>query len=205
MLNKLKDNNIPYQLIIAINELGFIGLDNKLPWKCPEDLKHFKKLTNNCIVIMGSKTFESLKCEPLTNRYNIVLTSEPERYKHIEETHGNVSFFSSYQQVEQFVGSILYIYDGVFILGGANVYEHFLTYENFDQILAVAHVSVIKDKTIGDRGITFTHIIEKLLPEYHNDEEPFKKLIEKFITVEDKGSFMYYKIKNRSGFFEEEN
>lgn len=205
MLNKIKYNKIPYQLIIAINELGFIGLDNKLPWNCPEDLKHFKKITNNSIVIMGSNTFESLKCKPLINRYNIVLTSAPEKYKHIEETHGNVSFFSSYQQVEQFVGSIINIYDGVFIIGGANVYEHFLTYENFDQILAVAHVSVIKDKTIGDRGITFTHIIEKLLPEYHNDEEPFKKLIEKFVTIEDKGSFVYYKIKNRSGLFEEEN
>ena len=163
MLNKIIDNNIPYQLIIAINELGFIGLDNKLPWNCPEDLKHFKKLTNNCIVIMGSKTFESLKCKPLTNRYNIVLTSEPERYEHIKETHVNVSFFSSYKIIEQFVASILNIYDGVFILGGLSIYEHFLSENNISLFLAVAHVSVIKDKTIGDVGISFTSIADEML------------------------------------------
>lgn len=205
MLNKIKYNKIPYQLIIAINELGFIGLNNKLPWNCPEDLKHFKKITNNSIVIMGSKTFESLKCKPLTNRYNVVLTSEPERYKHVEETHDNVSFFSSYPQVEQFVSSIINIYDGVFILGGANMYEYLLSNNNFEHIIAIAHVSIIKDKTIGDRGITFTHIVDKLLPEYYDDKESFTQLVEKFITVEDKGPFVYYKIKNRSGFFEEEN
>lgn len=205
MLNKIKYNKIPYQLIIAINELGFIGLNNKLPWNCPEDLKHFKKITNNSIVIMGSKTFESLKCKPLTNRYNVVLTSEPERYKHVGETHDNVSFFSSYPQVEQFVSSIINIYDGVFVLGGANMYEYLLSNNNFEHIIAIAHVSIIKDKTIGDRGITFTHIVDKLLPEYYDDKESFTQLVEKFITVEDKGSFVYYKIKNRSGFFEEEN
>lgn len=205
MLNKIKYNKIPYQLIIAINELGFIGLNNKLPWNCPEDLKHFKKITNNSIVIMGSKTFESLKCKPLTNRYNVVLTSEPERYKHVEETHDNVSFFSSYPQVEQFVSSIINIYDGVFVLGGANMYEYLLSNNNFEHIIAIAHVSIIKDKTIGDRGITFTHIVDKLLPEYYDDKESFTQLVEKFITVEDKGPFVYYKIKNRSGFFEEEN
>lgn len=205
MLNKIKDNKIPYQLIIAINELGFIGLNNRIPWNCPEDLKHFKKITNNSIVIMGSKTFESLKCKPLINRYNVVLTSEPERYKHVEETHNNVSFFSSYPQVEQFVSSIINIYDGVFILGGANMYEYFLSNNNFEHIIAIAHVSIIKDKTIGDRGITFTHILDKLLPEYYDDKESFTQLVEKFVTVEDKGPFVYYKIKNRSGFFEEEN
>ena len=204
MLNKLKDNNIPYQLIIAINELGFIGLDNKIPWKCPEDLKHFKKLTNNCIVIMGSKTFESLKCEPLTNRYNIVLTSEPERYKHIEETHGNVSFFSSYKIIEQFVASILSIYDGVFILGGLSVYKHFLSENNLEQPLAITHISVIKDKTIGDIGAPFAMFLDKMIPIYSPDDE-ITKLLKLYVSVEDKGSFVYYKIKNRSGLFEEEN
>lgn len=205
MLNEIKDNNIPYQLIIAINELGFIGLDNKIPWNCPEDLKHFKKLTNNCIVIMGSKTFESLKCKPLINRYNIVLTSEPERYKHIEETHGNVSFFSSYKLIEQFVASILNIYDGVFILGGLSVYEHFLSENNISLFLAAAHVSIIKDKTIGDTGLSFSAIIDEMLPKLFCDTKNFIQLSEEFITVEDKGSFVYYKIKNRSGLFEEEN
>ena len=31
--------------IIAVNKVEYIGKDDKLPWNCKEDLKHFKNLT----------------------------------------------------------------------------------------------------------------------------------------------------------------
>jgi dihydrofolate reductase len=37
-----------------------IGINNKLPWRCPEDLKHFKALTMGHHLIMGRKTFDSI-------------------------------------------------------------------------------------------------------------------------------------------------
>lgn len=46
--------------IIAVNNLGFIGLNNKLAWKCKEDLNHFKTLTNNCSLLVGYNTFKTL-------------------------------------------------------------------------------------------------------------------------------------------------
>lgn len=60
-----------------------IGYKNKLPWKIPEEMAYFKKITtqehaygNNC-VIMGRKTWESLplKYRPLPNRTNIIVST----------------------------------------------------------------------------------------------------------------------------------
>lgn len=59
------------KLIIAVNLLGYIGLNNGLPWRCLEDLKHFKKLTLNSKCLVGRKTYESLP--PLKNRELIVV------------------------------------------------------------------------------------------------------------------------------------
>ena len=62
--------------IAAINKDMVIGIDNKLPWHIPEDLKFFKEITLNKPVIMGRKTFESMG-RALPNRKNIVISSNP--------------------------------------------------------------------------------------------------------------------------------
>lgn len=63
-------------LIAAVARNGVIGMDNRLPWHLPADLKHFKELTTGHAVIMGRKTWESLpeKFRPLPGRRNIVVT-----------------------------------------------------------------------------------------------------------------------------------
>src|SRR3954470_23699091 len=60
-------------LVAALAANGVIGRDGQLPWKLPEDLKHFKKLTLGHPVIMGRKTWESLP-KALPGRENIVVT-----------------------------------------------------------------------------------------------------------------------------------
>jgi dihydrofolate reductase len=60
-------------LVAAVAANGIIGAGGKLPWHLPEDLKHFKQLTLGHPVIMGRKTWESLK-RPLPHRENIVIT-----------------------------------------------------------------------------------------------------------------------------------
>jgi len=60
-------------LIVAIAQNGCIGIDNKLPWYLPEDLKYFRRLTTGNIVIMGRKTYDSIG-KPLPNRHNIVIS-----------------------------------------------------------------------------------------------------------------------------------
>jgi dihydrofolate reductase len=48
------------KLIIAKNNLDYIGLDNKLPWSCKEDLKHFKEMTMNQKLLVGRVTYENM-------------------------------------------------------------------------------------------------------------------------------------------------
>jgi len=60
-------------LVAAVAANGVIGAGGKLPWRLPEDLKHFKALTLGHPVIMGRKTWESLG-KPLPGRENIVVT-----------------------------------------------------------------------------------------------------------------------------------
>ncbi|MDG2475455.1 MAG: dihydrofolate reductase [Flavobacteriaceae bacterium] len=67
-------------IIAAASKNNVIGLDNKLVWDIPKDLKRFKDLTQGHAVIMGRKTFESLP-NPLPNRTNIVVTRNTD-YKH---------------------------------------------------------------------------------------------------------------------------
>jgi len=60
-------------LVAAVAKNGVIGAAGKLPWRLPEDLRHFMALTLGHPVIMGRKTWESLG-KPLPGRENIVVT-----------------------------------------------------------------------------------------------------------------------------------
>ncbi|MEG3123499.1 dihydrofolate reductase [Sphingomonas sp. GB1N7] len=61
--------------ILARADNGVIGIDGKLPWHLPADLKRFKALTMGKPMIMGRKTFESFP-SPLPGRRHIVLTRD---------------------------------------------------------------------------------------------------------------------------------
>jgi dihydrofolate reductase len=63
-------------LIWAQTEAGVIGHQGSMPWRLPEDLKRFKRLTWGHAVIMGRRTWESLPggARPLPGRVNVVLT-----------------------------------------------------------------------------------------------------------------------------------
>lgn len=56
--------------IIAVNKLWYIGLNGSLPWKCSDDLRHFKKLTNGCKLLVGYNTSKNLPM--LINREIII-------------------------------------------------------------------------------------------------------------------------------------
>jgi dihydrofolate reductase len=60
-------------LIAALARNGVIGIDNRLPWRLPEDLQRFRALTTGHSVIMGRRTWESIG-KPLRGRQNIVVT-----------------------------------------------------------------------------------------------------------------------------------
>jgi dihydrofolate reductase len=63
-------------LVAAVAANGIIGAKGALPWRLPEDLKHFKRLTMGRPIIMGRRTWEALK-GPLPGRDHIVVTRTP--------------------------------------------------------------------------------------------------------------------------------
>lgn len=66
--------------ILAMNKKRVIGNNNSIPWHSSKDLKRFKLLTQNCPVIMGRFTWESLPVKPLPNRNNIVVCRYPDKH-----------------------------------------------------------------------------------------------------------------------------
>ena len=62
-------------MIAAVAENNAIGINNKMPWYLPGDLRYFKAITMGKPIIMGRKTFDSLR-KPLPGRTNIVITRD---------------------------------------------------------------------------------------------------------------------------------
>ena len=66
-------------LVAAVARGGVIGRDNGIPWRIPEDMARFRKLTMGHPVVMGRLTWDSLpdRFRPLPGRRNVVVTRNP--------------------------------------------------------------------------------------------------------------------------------
>lgn len=91
-----------------------IGLDGKLPWHQPEDLKFFKRTTLGHPILMGRTTWESIG-RPLPGRQNIVLSRTMEPRDGIDVIREAADLSQVCRDVEK-----------VFVIGGAQVYESLL-------------------------------------------------------------------------------
>jgi dihydrofolate reductase len=67
-------------IVAAVAHGGVIGRGNRIPWRLPEDLAHFRELTTGHPVVMGRRTWESLpdRFRPLPDRRNVVVTRNPD-------------------------------------------------------------------------------------------------------------------------------
>ena len=98
-------------LIVAMALNRTIGINNRLPWRCPEDLKHFKALTMGHPMIMGRKTFDSIG-KPLPGRTTIVVTRNVNLV-----IAGCLMAHSLEEAIASCKGA-----DEIFIIGGAELY-----------------------------------------------------------------------------------
>lgn len=105
-------------IIAAISENNVIGIEGKLPWKIPEDMKHFKTLTSGNTVLMGRKTFESIG-KPLGERENIVLTRKDNYKKH--------GILIAHTMKEALA---IATRENIYIIGGQEVYREALSIAN---------------------------------------------------------------------------
>ena len=108
-------------IIVAQAKNRVIGVNNKLPWHLPEDLRYFKQVTMGKPIIMGRKTFDSIG-RPLPGRTNIVITRQ-EDYKP-----ANVEVVNSLDAAIEMAESIALIngIDEAMVIGGAQIYAEAL-------------------------------------------------------------------------------
>lgn len=108
---------MPISLIAAVAENGVIGKKNTLPWYLPEDLKRFRKLTTGKTVLMGRKTFESIRQKlggPLPNRKNVVVTHNKD-FTAPED----VLVFHDLQEALKTLG----LSEEIIVIGGGEIYR----------------------------------------------------------------------------------
>lgn len=101
-------------IIAAVARNGAIGLNNKLLYWLPNDLKRFKALTTGNTIIMGRRTFESLPKGALPNRRNIVLSRTAE--------HGAFPGAECFRTLSDALDSCSSD-EGIFIIGGEMLYR----------------------------------------------------------------------------------
>ncbi|MGE3297270.1 MAG: dihydrofolate reductase [Porticoccaceae bacterium] len=105
-------------LIAAVARNGVIGAGNALPWHLPADLKRFKALTLGHPVVMGRKTFESIR-RPLPGRANIVVSGDP------AFAPAGVTLAASVPAALRHAAALGS--PPVFVIGGAQIYAQCLT------------------------------------------------------------------------------
>lgn len=103
---------VTYTGVVAMAPGRGIGYRGVLPWRLPDDLKTFKRITTGHPVLMGRKTYESIG-KPLPDRQNIVLTRDP------AWTAQGVQVIHSVEELEQ-----LELMDSeVMVIGGAEIFS----------------------------------------------------------------------------------
>lgn len=124
--------------IVCIQEqdgVWAIGNKNTLLFSYSEDMKFFKTMTENCVVICGQRTFESFPNGPLKNRYHLVL-SDDINYTNIQHDHMDkemVYVCHSIKELRQKLNSMYinnneYYKNGVWVIGGGQIYQQLLPY-----------------------------------------------------------------------------
>lgn len=154
-------------LIAAVSKNGIIGKNDRLPWRLSFDMKWFKMHTFDSAIIMGRKTFESIK-NPLAGRLNIVLSRRNEI--RLEPSPNNVIWCSSLDQAIDAAGNLK-----IFIIGGGEIYREALIFNMITRMI-ITHVNI----NVG--GVNTTEII---LPQY------FKSIYKSKVFTENAIEFQF--------------
>jgi Dihydrofolate reductase len=159
-------------IIVALDEGNAIGRDGGLLCHLPNDLKHFKRVTNGHTVIMGRKTFESLPEGALPNRTNIVVTSDAaENYPGCIVVRSVEEAFTHCTDDKK-----------VFIIGGGQLYRSTIQFTDILYLTRIHHTFDDADTFFPEINFNEWVLIEK---EEHTADE--KHLYDySFLTYEKK-------------------
>lgn len=131
-----------YSIILACTLDGGIGYNDIIPWDIKSEMYLFKQITSECVdkfksnaVIMGRKTWDSLKYKPLKDRINIVISND-----NITIKYDNLSFFTNIDKAFEYCERNVNI-DKVFVIGGKSIYD--LCLNKYSDNIDFVYLSVI--------------------------------------------------------------
>lgn len=137
-----------FSVIAAVALNGTIGdsTSNSIPWHLPTDFKWFKEVTLGKTVLMGSRTYESIK-RPLPKRRNIVISRD--LTKCIRYVHEGIDkvYADPYTALSE--------EDNVFVIGGQSVYEIALDLHPKHLYITIVNLDIIGDVKFPIAGHTF--------------------------------------------------
>ncbi len=138
--------------IVAMSENHVIGIHGQLPWRLPNDLKRFKKLTIGQYVLMGRKTFDSIG-KALPSRHNLILTRDQDfSADGVEVVHDKETILAR-------------DYNQIFVIGGEEIFRLFLPE------CTLIHLTLVHTHIAGDAF--FPHVrgfVLKSREDHESDE-----------------------------------
>lgn len=160
-------------LVVAVDENWAIGNKNQLLVRIPNDMKQFRELTTGKVVVLGRKTLETFpQGQPLKNRTNIVLTTDPKyQVKDAIVVHSIEELLETLKNYDD---------EDVYIIGGDSVYKQMLPYCN------VAHVTKIDHAYEADRYFPNLDKAPEWVITADSDEQVYFDLTYQFIKYERK-------------------
>lgn len=107
--------------IVAHDKHHGLGYKNGIPWKIKDDLKFFKTITTNHVVVMGRKTYQSIpeQYRPLSNRTNVVLTNSVELHNCSRDN----LIYTNYINLAKVLEPYAQEKKNIYVAGGADVYK----------------------------------------------------------------------------------
>jgi dihydrofolate reductase len=139
-------------IIVACTDNDVIGMKNDLPWYLPADLKHFRDITLNHTVVMGSNTYLSIIDRlkgPLPNRRNIVVSLH------------DTEVLEGYELVHSLdeVNALIKNKDDLFYIGGAMLFKSVLAENLVDKIyLTRIHAEIDGDTYFPELGSEWVEV-----------------------------------------------
>jgi len=159
--------------IAACSSNGVIGIDNKLPFEYPEDMKHFRKATKNSVVIMGRYTFHSMGSKPLPKRENIIIS---QYIRNVGAPVGCKAFATIMEAMEYQSTILRDRATDIWFIGGESIYRGAM------EFVSEIHLTITPDFIINAKGaVHFPWInpekfkLEELKP--MSDNSPLKLAI----------------------------
>lgn len=157
-----------------------IGFNYELLFKIKKDLQFFKKITQNKIVIMGKKTWDSLPNKPLINRHNVVLTSQ-----YLISSCPNVEFMNFEQCCKKYKDDNS---GNIIVIGGGEIYKLFLNSNHVRNV----YLTEIKTKKKICSNVYFPFLTEDFKLVYFS---------EKYTDLEQNTSFRFLKYTRDSTYY----